>query len=610
MITLKSPFEGSTIYSDKVYVDYTVTENSKFTDKVVFVLDGVKLEKTELNGVFTYDNLTEGQHLLRAYLVNKSNKIIVGSEKKIKFAVNLDVIYLKNRLSDVVSSRIPSFIRDDYSTFVSFIEQYYKFLEQTNEPSKVPFAQAEFKDVDFTPDILVDKFKKLFLPDFPEELTRDRQTGTNINIKTLIKRAKQFYQAKGTEKSYEFLFRVLFDTDVEVFYPRTEMMIVSGGLWVERKSIKVLVHDEDKARALIGNTIYQKNENGVKINKARVIACKIHIQSPYKVAEFDVEEVSGTFVYGKIYCDLVYQDAAQTIEFTARRGIQQIQITSSGTNYRIGDVVRLISETGSTGVGYSGRVTKIDNQGGILEIQTVNFGFNYELSPLGLYTISVTTVGGTGFDGYGESTVLCRYEGYYKNSNSLIGGKNYIQDNDYYQTHSYVLKSSVDKTRYKDAIRRMVHPAGYKLFGELINSRGLSTAPTINNSVSLLVSNFIGNYLPYTVNSNKNLRQDGEDLFPDGYNPSQPIPPQTGSGGEFVHDPLGNPISEKANMAFYSSSRTLPNVDDISSKNNYWVVFPHPNTNLNTNETISSFLDLTISSLAIVDNSITIGDEF
>ena len=294
----------------------------------------------------------------------------------------------------------------------------------------------------------------------------------------------------------------------------------------------------------------------------------------------------------------------------ARRGVGNIEILTSGTNYKIGDSVRLLPLPGSTGVGYSGRVTKINNEGGILEIQTVNFGFNYELSPLGLYTVSVTTVGGTGFGGYGESTVLCRYEGYYKNSNSLIGGKNYIQDNDYYQTHSYVLRSSITETRYRDVISRMVHPSGYKLFGELINSPRLLSSPTVNNSVSLLVSNFIGNYLPYTVNSNKNLRQDGEDLFPDGYNPSQPIPPQTGSGGEFVHDPLGNPISDKANMAFYSTERTLPEIDDIASKNNYWVVFPHPNTNLNTNETISSFLDLPISSLAIVDNSITIGDEF
>jgi hypothetical protein len=611
MITIKSPFQDSTIYSDKVYVDYSVSENSKFTDKVVFVLDGVKQEKIELSGVFTYDNLTEGSHLLRVYLVNKFNKIIVGSEKKIKFDVNLDVIYLKNRLSDTIESRIPSFIREDYSTFVTFIEKYYKFLEQSNEPSKVPFAQAEFKDVDFTPQILLDKFKKLFIPDFPEQLAVDRQTGKPLNLKTLIKRAKQFYQSKGTEKSYDFLFRVLFDTDVEIFYPRTKMMIVSGGLWVERKTLKVLVNDTDRARALVGKIIYQRDVNGLKINRARVKSCQIYMQSPYKVAEFEIDEINGTFQYGKIYSDVVYQDAEETIEFSLRRGISTINITSGGLNYTIGDVVKLTPATNGSGVGYTARVLEVDQNGAITKLQTVNFGFNYEQNPIGLYDIQVTTVGGTGFDGVPESTVLCEYAGYYKNSNSVLGSDNYIQDNYYYQTHSYELKSDIPKESYEDTIKRMVHPSGYMLFGELLLKPTLLLDPASLSNVKLLVSNFIGNYLPYTINSSINLRNSDQDLFPDGFNPSVAVPPQTGAP-VFIHDPLDNPISTKIENAFYSTYRSLPDVSDINQKANYWVVFPHPNFDLNTNETLSSFMELTIETLAVVDNTnnTIIGDEF
>jgi len=609
MITIKSPFQDSTIYSDKVYVDYSVSENSKFTDKVVFVLDGVKQEKIELSGVFTYDNLTEGSHLLRVYLVNKFNKIIVGSEKKIKFDVNLDVIYLKNRLSDTIESRIPSFIREDYSTFVTFIEKYYKFLEQSNEPSKVPFAQAEFKDVDFTPQILLDKFKKLFIPDFPEQLAVDRQTGKPLNLKTLIKRAKQFYQSKGTEKSYDFLFRVLFDTDVEIFYPRTKMMIVSGGLWVERKTLKVLVNDTDRARALVGKIIYQRDVNGLKINRARVKSCQIYMQSPYKVAEFEIDEINGTFQYGKIYSDVVYQDAEETIEFSLRRGISTINITSGGENYKIGDIIRLSSVNNGYGVGYTARVLEIDQNGAITKLQTVNFGFNYEQNPIGLYDVQVTTVGGTGFDGVPESTVLCEYAGYYKNSNSVLGADNYIQDNYYYQTHSYELKSDIPKESYEDIVKRMVHPAGYLLFGELILKPKIIVQPTTFENVSILVSNFIGNYLPYTLQSVVNLRDQNNDLFPEGFNPQQPIPPQTGVG-EFVHDSSDNPIKNSVARAFYSSDRTLPEVSDIDFKNKYWVVFPHPATDLNTNETVESFLDFTIADMAIYQNNVTIGDNF
>lgn len=613
MINIKSPINKSTLYSNKVYVEYLVEQNSKFTDKVIFIIDGIRYEKTELSGSFSIENVSEGKHTLRAYLVNKSNNIIVGSEKKLSFQTNDDVIVLNNRLSDVVSSQIPSFIREDYNNFVVFIEKYYQFLEQTNEPNKVPFAQSSFSDVDYTPEILLQRFKKLFIPDFPDELTVDQETGRPLNIKTLIKRAKQFYETKGTEKSFSFLFKVLFDGEMEIFYPRTQMMIVSGGLWIQEKSIKALVLDMDRARALEGNIIYQKDSNGNKINKARVSKCSIYVQSPYKVVEFFLEEVYGSFFAGKFYSDVIYQDAEETIEFTARRGIGNIEITNGGSNYKIGDVVRLTPNSGSIGVGYSGKVSKINSLGSILEIQSVDFGFNYEQIPTG-YSFSITSVGGSGFVGVPESTVLCSYAGYYKNANSILGNQYYIQDNDYYQTHSYEIKTNVQSEKYKDIIKRMVHPAGYKMFTELSLTPVILNAPTTLNNIGVTISTFIGNLLPYTINSSKNLRQDGEDLFPDGFNPEQPIPPQDVEGGEFVHDPLGNPISTNIKNAYFAKSRILPSISDINDKRNYWVVFPHPNTNLNTNETGASLLELTIQDLAIITDTTnstnTIGDSF
>ena len=105
------------------------------------------------------------------------------------------------------------------------------------------------------------------------------------------------------------------------------------------------------------------------------------------------------------------------------------------------------------------------------------------------------------------------------------------------------------------------------------------------------------------------MRQDGEDLFPEGFNPTEAVPPQTVTG-EFVHDPLGSPITTSVKRAFFSTQRTLPEVDDIYQKNNYWVVFPHPSANLNTNETIESFLDLTIESMAVLGTTKEAGDTF
>jgi hypothetical protein len=610
MITLRSPLSKSTVYSDKVYVDYLVEENSKFTDKIVFILDGVKYEKQDLFGSFEIQNVESGNHLLRAYLVNKSGKIIVGSEKRVKFKTDDNVIFLKNKLSNVMSSQIPSFIKEEYDVFVLFLEKYYQFLEQSNNPNYVPFSQFDFFDVDHTPEILIERFRRIFIPDFPQELTTDRQTGEPLNIRNLIKRAIEFYQSKGTEKSLNFLFKILYDSEIEIFYPRTEIFVASGGLWLESKSVKLFAFvNEDKIRSLVGKNIYQKNENDIRTNTARVSSCNVYIQSPYKVAELFLEEVYGDFVEGNIYCDLVYEDAFQTFSFPLKRSIQTINLSSGGSNYSEGDVVELLPNTSSSGVGYKGVVSKVDPiTGSILKIKTINFGVNYEETPTS-YTLSITSSGGSGASGSPLTTFMCKYDGYYKNSKSLLGAKNFLQDNYYYQTHSYEIKTDVSYDTFKDPITRLAHPAGYKMFGKLTLRPLILTNPSTLNNVVATRSNFIGNYLPYRVSTNLNLRQEGNDLFPEGFNPDQPISSQTGED-EFVHDVAGYPIKTNINNATYSLSRTLPDVSDIYQKGSYWVVFPHPNSNLNTNETISSFLELTIEQLAIENTEIQVGDEF
>lgn len=611
MITIKGPINKSILYSDTVYIDYQVSENSSFTSKVVFVVDGVKHEKTDLFGRFSVSGLLEGNHTIRAYLVNKSNKIIVGSETKVKFETRNDVIYLKNKLSNIVPTQIPSFVRENYDKFVSFINHYYKFLEQSNNPNYVPFSQKDFFDVDLTAEILIDRFRTLFIPDFPLELTVDKQTGTPLNIKTLIKRAKNFYETKGTQKSFSFLFRILFDEEIEIFYPRTKIMEVSGGQWVERKTIKIKVFDANKAKALLGNVIYQLDANGIQKNRATVISSRIHKQSPYMISELDLKDISGVFDDTTIYCDLIYQDAEETFQLQPKRGIGSITITEPGQGYAVGDLVRLLpvdTNVTNTGVGYVGRISKVGVNGEVEQIQTVNFGFNYEDTSETVYELSVSTISGIGLDGIPNDVILMEYPGYYKNSKSVLGSDNYLQDNFYYQSHSYEIQSQRQKSEYESEVTRLVHPAGYKMFGKLVLKPTLLSNPTTLNEVVSLLSTFIGNFLPYRLSSTINLRQEGQDLFPEGFNPAEPVPPQDGTS-EFVHDPVGSPINTSVKRAFFSAQKTLPAVDDIYQKNNYWVVFPHPSANLNTNETIESFLDLTIADLAIVSSRREAGDE-
>jgi hypothetical protein len=94
------------------------------------------------------------------------------------------------------------------------------------------------KDIDTTFDEYVEHFKNQYLLDFPENFAVDKNTGIPVEEKTLIKYIKQFYQAKGTEKTFEFLFRILYDTNVEFYYPKVDILKASDGKWNIAECIK------------------------------------------------------------------------------------------------------------------------------------------------------------------------------------------------------------------------------------------------------------------------------------------------------------------------------------------------------------------------------------
>lgn len=613
MIKLTSPIKDSLVYSTSVTVEYEVSENSKYTDKVVFYVDGTKYERTELKGSFQATSLQEGKHTIRVYLVNKYNKKIVGSEQKLYFYTNEDVIDVKDRITSVLPSQIPAFIKNEYDLFVKFIEYYYTFLEGSNDPKLVPMRSLEFSDVDVSPEIFIEKFRKQFLPDFPKELTVDVETGNPLNINILIKRASEFYRSKGTQNSFNFIFRILYDQDIDFYYPREHMFIVSGALWKEKKAVKLIVFNDDKPRLMVNNIIYQLNDSGVLVSSARVQSCVLYKQSPYNVAELELTEILGTFTEEyPVLCDVTIEDAEEQLSYVLSRGITSITITNGGFNYQDGDRISLIPISGqiAEGVGFVGRVDKPGPLGQITKIIPVNFGVNYEIDPNTRYTLDVRTENGTGFEGTISTDVLFGYEGYYESTSGVLSERSFIQDNDYYQTHSYEIVSSLPVDTYQDIVKRTVHPAGYKLFGSQIITERLTFVPTAEDyetTITTSSSYYIGNYIAYRINSDVNLRDgivdlnENIDMFPQGANMSLLIPPD--SDGYFIHNPESAPESTDIGGAYFENFTSVsPFIPDWDQRYLYWVVFPHPSVLINnTNGNIQQFFDLQIQDVAVVD---------
>ena len=62
------------------------------------------------------------------------------------------------------------------------------------------------------------------MADIPENMLTDKRL--------LLKRIKDLYTSKGSQKSYDLLFRILYNQDIDFYYPGEDILRASDGRWV------------------------------------------------------------------------------------------------------------------------------------------------------------------------------------------------------------------------------------------------------------------------------------------------------------------------------------------------------------------------------------------
>ena len=491
------------------------------------------------------------------------------------------------QISSLVSGRLPEFVRVDHPTLVAFLEAYYEWLQLKDREGKVlsPMALQDVIDIDGSMDDFISHFKKEYLLDFPEQLAIARETGNPVDVRKLMKNIKSFYRAKGTEKSYEFLFRILYDTAVEFYYPKKDILRVSDGKWYEKVSIKVSNSLGDRIFESVGRIVYQRNSEGKITSSGKVTDVTIYQQGPYDVAELILTGRNGTFTPGSrgIQFDV---DGETLRELRVYSVVGSVTISDGGSGYSVGDKVVFTSAAGDSGEGAVGTVSLVTSGGSIRKIRIDNFGINYQAAP----TVSIETIGGSGFSGTTNTSSVCVAEGYYINSDGLLSSRKVMQDNHYYQDYSYVLKTEVVVDEYRDALRRLVHPAGLAMFGQVLIKR--CAKEDIRNSSALIRYEvpLIGHYAPYTFNTFDNL-QDWFSIpatgssaginIPSGYNPT--FHNSLITAGFFPAIPveqttMGNPISNQIRFQAPSLTAYAPlGLSGFKNADPFWIVYEHPN---------------------------------
>lgn len=141
------------------------------------------------------------------------------------------------KTSLLVNRQVPEFVREEHPLFIAFLEAYYEFLEnkqgqQINDLTTVAKNFRNLSDVDLS----IDEFEEQFFNTFASLLPRDAALDKALMIKNIL----PLYLSKGSEKSFKLLFRMLFGQELEVRYPKNNILRASDGKWVVENTIKVL----------------------------------------------------------------------------------------------------------------------------------------------------------------------------------------------------------------------------------------------------------------------------------------------------------------------------------------------------------------------------------
>lgn len=250
--------------------------------------------------------------------------------------VNADEIYRK--LSSQVSEQFPEFMRDDAPKFIAFLKAYFEYLEQTQKAGDATRGLFDYMDIDRTLDDFVEHFRREFLINIPTNIQADKRL--------LTKYIRDFYRARGSEQGYRFLFRAMFDEEIDFYYPGDDILRASDGRWAQETVIRGLL-SSGTAENFGGKQITGQTSGAT----ARVQEVLVIEASGLELIQLVVENVRGTFQENETITD----SSGDTIMiFNSVGSISDAIVTYGGAWHQVGDSILL---TGSSGGSATGTIT-------------------------------------------------------------------------------------------------------------------------------------------------------------------------------------------------------------------------------------------------------------
>lgn len=216
----------------------------------------------------------------------------------------------------VTQYSIPAHIRDENPELVKFFEYYFAWMSQNGNPMDLLTNMEDYRDVDETTPQFIDLITKQFISFIPASST--------VNRAMVANHIKDFYKAKGTLPSYDFLLNILTGQHAEltwnsekVFRPSSNsstrdstMFVYSTALWNTLCQGSIIEQYYPTEATALVETVAPLIFNNKLINELDIDPESIHGNF---VPNGLVRVLNNTVNRSFIYADIYYTEVSTTI---------------------------------------------------------------------------------------------------------------------------------------------------------------------------------------------------------------------------------------------------------------------------------------------------------
>ncbi len=410
----------------------------------------------------------------------------------------------------LIKARLPEFMKTLYPQFTDFITAYFRELEAKGE---VLHEITHFLENIDSGNVHAEYWDKIFA-DLAFGL---REEKFDVDKRLLVLFIRHYYMSRGTAKSVEFLFKLLFSDNPKITYPREKLLIPSATEY-RNETWMYLVKDADLTTirrmeqlaadfGLVGRGI--SSGASCVIDKVDVVSDRIrlHISTtntflPHESIEITGKEFSKLFENSPCFevkpvtsseplteVNLEIDGIKIDVTLLDKGSIKDVAIDNAGQDYKVGDSI-----VADDKIGFYAEVSQVSVSGAIEKIKIHNHGSNIIKVPqLIVYSKQGKNallkavpddklgrplrlrVHSPVFAHISHPTITFAFEPTavfttpkdWVNDNHRIGYNGIILDSFYWHQFSYLIESGVSRPEYEHFVKDQVHPPGYELFSAL-----------------------------------------------------------------------------------------------------------------------------------------------